>query len=47
LTRSSDPVGVLEIVPVVVVMFVNVPVEGEMPPITLLLIVLFVIVNPD
>lgn len=44
---SVLPDGVVLIVPVVVAMFVNVPNEGEMPPITLLSIVLPVIVNPD
>ena len=39
--------GVVEIVPVVVAMLVNTPVDGVIAPIVVLLIVLFVMFNPD
>jgi hypothetical protein len=43
---SVLPDGVVEIVPVVVLMLVKFPVEGEVAPIVVLLIVLLVIVAP-
>jgi hypothetical protein len=43
---SVSPDGVVEIVPVTVAMLVKFPVEGEVAPIVVLLIVLLVIVAP-
>jgi hypothetical protein len=44
---SVEALGLVNIVPVVVVTFVNTPVEGVVAPIVVESIVLFVITNPD
>jgi hypothetical protein len=44
---SVGPLAAVVIVPVVVAMFVNTPVDGVVAPIVVLFIVLFVILRPD